>query len=81
MFAYRESNYEIEKRRREEQEREQEQEEYWEEQRQRRIMEERRREEEALEDRLYAEQAQRYYLCQHLTMILGGWLKAQEEKK
>ena len=93
MFAYRESNYEIERRRREERE----QEEYWEEQRYRRIMEERRREEEALEDRLYAEQqhidylaaqaeayyaeqAQRHYLCQHLTIILGGWLKAQEEK-
>lgn len=93
MFAYRESNYEREKRIREERE----QEEHWEEQRYRRIMDERRREEDAQEDRLYeeqrhndylaavaeayyAEQAQRYYLCQHLTMILGGWLKAQEEK-
>jgi putative hemolysin len=70
----RESNYERENRIREERE----QEEYWEEQRYRRIMDERRREEDAQEDRLYEEQAQWYYLCQHLTMILGNWLKAQE---
>lgn len=94
MFAYRESDYEREKRIREERE----QEEYWEEQRHRRIMDERRREEQAEEDywfqqmqyerdlakqaeSCYAEQAQFYYLTLHIVHILRRHLNAILEKQ